>query len=211
MANERRQVPAEAGRHQPDQQPLGRDENVTGNGRALAGVLGCAVAAAMLFVGIPLEESGRQVDAQILIDGSIQTKHVTGKQYLRAYLDIVKVPTICDGITRINGRPVRLSDRASEKDCGLYLERELVNHARGVLYCTPNLYGRTNQAFAATMLAYNVGVAGYCKSTVDRRFDAKQWKQGCDAFMMWNKAGGREIKGLTERRKRERAVCLKGL
>jgi lysozyme len=195
----------------PELKPTDPVPPVTGNGKALAAVLGCCTAAAMLFVAVPEEESGRQVKAEVLVDGSIKTQHVKGRQYLKGYLDIVGVGTICDGITRLNGRPVRVSDTVTEQQCALLLEKELVIHAQGVLKCTPNLYGRTYQVFAATSLAYNVGVAAYCKSTVDRRFDAKLWRQGCDAILMWDKAGGRRIQGLTNRRRRERAVCVKGL
>lgn len=184
---------------------------VTGDGKALAVVIGSVTAAAMLFVAVPEEESGRKVEAKILVDGSIQTRHVKGRQYLQGYLDIVNVGTICDGITRINGRPVTTRDKVSEQTCALLLEEELVKHAQGVVRCTPNLYGRTNQVFAATSLAYNIGVAGYCRSSIDRAFDAKQWRAGCDAFLKWNKAGGREIRGLTVRRQRERAICVRGL
>lgn len=196
---------------QPPQQAMGRNNIVTGNGTALAAVIGCVTAAAMLFVAVPEEESGRKVEAKILVDGTIQTRHVKGRQYLSAYLDVVKVGTICDGITRINGRPVRMGDKVTEQRCALLLEQELVNHARGVIDCTPKLYGRTNQVFAATSLAYNIGVAGYCRSSVDRHFDAGQYRRGCDAFLAWNRAGGRAIAGLTRRRQKERAICLHGL
>jgi lysozyme len=60
-------------------------------------------------------------------------------------------------------------------------------------------------------LAYNIGTGAYCRSSVDRQFDAGNWRAGCDAMLKWNKAGGREIRGLTQRRQRERAICLRGL
>lgn len=44
-----------------------------------------------------------------------------------------------------------------------------------------------------------------------RRFNAGNWRGGCDAFLMWNRAGGRVVRGLALRRARERALCLKGL
>lgn len=60
-------------------------------------------------------------------------------------------------------------------------------------------------------LIFNIGTGGFCRSTAARRFNAGNWRGGCDAFLMWNKAGGREVRGLTLRRQRERALCLKGL
>ena len=106
-----------------------------------------------------------------------------GRKYYSAYVDIAGVATICDGLTRYeNGVRVR---------------------------------GRDNQTLAAISLAYNIGEGAYCKSTVARRFRAGQWRAGCDGFLAWNKArvGGvlRPVQGLTSRRQRERAVCLKGL
>ena len=50
-----------------------------------------------------------------------------------------------------------------------------------------------------------------CRSTAARRFNAGDWRGGCEAFLMWNKAGGRPVRGLTLRRQRERALCMKGL
>jgi lysozyme len=46
---------------------------------------------------------------------------------------------------------------------------------------------------------------------VDRRFDAGDRRGACDAFLMWNKAGGHAVAGLTNRRRAERALCLKGI
>ncbi|WP_416365688.1 lysozyme [Sphingomonas aerolata] len=68
-----------------------------------------------------------------------------------------------------------------------------------------------NQLAAAISLAYNIGTGGYCGSTVDRRFDAGQWRAACDAFLLWNKAGGRVVNGLDRRRRAERDLCLKDL
>lgn len=175
--------------------------------KTLAAVLGSAGAAVALFVSIPADESGRKVDAKVAPDGSVTLTHISGQQHLKAYLDIVKVPTACDGITR----GVKLGQVYTPAQCTELLERELIIHAEGVMACTPSLAGRPNQQIAAVSLAYNVGVAAYCKSTVDRRFDAGQWRAGCDALLLWNKAGGKVVKGLTLRREREREICLRGL
>lgn len=173
----------------------------------LAAVLGSAAAAIALLVATPHEESGRKVEATIATDGTATIKHVSGPQYLKAYLDIVKVPTACDGITR----GVKLGQTYSPSQCAQLLERELVIHAEGVMACTPGLKGRPQQQIAAVLLTYNIGVAAYCRSTVDRRFDAGQWRAGCDAILMWDKAGGKVVRGLQLRRQRERQICLKGL
>jgi len=174
----------------------------------LAAVVGI-LATATLLTSIPAEESGRTVDVTVAADGTATVRHVAGKQYLKPYLDIVGVATACDGITR----GVKLDQRYTEAQCAQRLEAELVEHAEQVMRCSPRLKepGRDYQRAAAVSLAYNIGWPRYCSSTVDRRFDAGSWRAGCDAILMWNKAGGREVAGLTARRKRERAICLRGL
>jgi lysozyme len=176
--------------------------------KSLAAIVGVA-AASILFVAIPKEESGRKVEATVSTNGAVSVRHVGGPQYLSAYLDAVGVPTACDGITR----GVRMGQTYTDAQCVALLERELVEHAEGVMRCTPALSepGRDNQRAAAVLLAYNIGVRGWCGSTAARRFNAGQWRAGCDAFLRWNKAGGRVLRGLTLRRERERALCLRGL
>jgi lysozyme len=130
-----------------------------------------------------------------------------GKKHLRAYQDIVGVWTICDGITK----GVRRGQTETTAGCLARQEQELIAHAAPVLACTPGLRGRPHQLAAAVSLAYNIGARGYCRSTIARRFNAGEWRRGCDAFLAWNKAGGRVIRGLANRRAAERALCRKGL
>lgn len=174
----------------------------------LVALVGATVAAA-LAVMIPKDESGRNVEATVTPQGELQVRHISGPEYRRAYADIVGVWTICDGDTK-NVRPGMIETR---EGCTRRLEQQLVNHARPVLACVPGLgwRGRENQLIASVSLAYNIGTGGFCRSTVARRFNAGDWRAGCDAMLMWNKAGGREVRGLTLRRQRERAICLRGL
>ncbi len=168
-----------------------------------------AGAAAALAVMIAKDESGRTVDASVTRQGDLVVRHVSGPQYLRAYADIVGVWTICDGDTK----GVRPGMVETEAGCVKRLERQLVNHAKPVLACVPALQDprRQNQLVASVSLAYNIGTTGFCRSTAARRFNAGDWRGGCEAFLMWNKAGGRAVRGLTLRRQRERALCLTGL
>lgn len=166
-----------------------------------------AGAAIVLATMIPHDESGRKVEATVTPKGELRVRHISGPEYRKAYADIVGVWTICDGDTK-GVRPGMVETR---EGCTARLERQLVAHATPVLKCVPGLKGRDNQLVASVSLAYNIGTAGFCRSTVARRFNAGNWRGGCDAMLMWNKAGGREVRGLTLRRQRERALCLKGL
>jgi len=61
---------------------------------------------------------------------------------------------------------------------------------------------------AAVNLAYNIGAAAFCKSTVVRRWNAGDYEGGCEAFLMWDKFKGQQLPGLTARRQAERQTCL---
>lgn len=121
------------------------------------------------------------------------------------YQDIVGVWTVCYGETKVAMR------RYSDAECRDMLDASLVGYAEPVLARNPGLRDRPSQLAAAVSLTYNIGAANYRRSTVARRFDAGNWRGACDAFLMWNRAGGRVVKGLDNRRRAERKLCLSGL
>lgn len=120
------------------------------------------------------------------------------------YRDIVGIWTVCYGDTA-NVRP---GERQTDAQCAERLDRQIANHAEPILRCVPQLRNRQGPLVASVSLAYNIGVGGFCGSTAARRFRAGDWRGGCDAFLRWNKAGGREVRGLTRRRQAEREICL---
>jgi lysozyme len=65
---------------------------------------------------------------------------------------------------------------------------------------TPSQFG------AMVALAYNIGCAAFRKSSVARFHKAGNYAGAADAFLMWNKARGTVLAGLTRRRKAERAL-----
>lgn len=130
-----------------------------------------------------------------------------GKPQLAAYRDIVGVWTICGGET-LGVKPGMVE---TVEGCKARDEAALIRHAEPVLACTPVLKGHPNQLSAAISLAYNIGTKGYCGSTVARRFNARDWRGACDAFLMWNRAGGQVVRGLDRRRHAERELCMKDL
>lgn len=191
--------------NKPAAAPIGAKAKLT-----LAAVVGPIAAIALLTL-TPAEESGRKVDVQLARDGTPTIRHISGKQYLRVYLDAVGVPTACDGLT--DRQKIRLGLSFTEAQCATMLEAALIEHAVEVKRCTPAIFapGTENQRVAAVLLTYNIGWPRWCKSTADRLFDAGKFRAACDAFLPWNKAGGRVLRGLVARRDRERAICLKGL
>ncbi len=67
-----------------------------------------------------------------------------------------------------------------------------------------------NQFSAMVSLAFNIGIGALQRSTVLRRHLAGDHAGAADAFLMWNKAGGRVLAGLTRRREAEAALYRKG-
>jgi lysozyme len=124
------------------------------------------------------------------------------------YLDVAKIPTVCIGETAVQMRAYTVAE------CNEMLNRRVVqDFGPLVLQCIPGLAtpARLNQLSASIVLAYNIGTGAFCKSTIARRFNAAQWRAGCDGFLAWRFAGGREMRGLLNRRQDERALCLRGL
>lgn len=122
------------------------------------------------------------------------------------YRDIVGVWTVCYGETRVEMKSY------STAECKSMLSNAIArDYLPPIQKCVPGLKDptRINQAVASVSLAYNIGTGGFCKSSVARAFNAGDWKGGCNAFMRWNMAGGKVIKGLTNRRAAEREICLR--
>jgi lysozyme len=61
---------------------------------------------------------------------------------------------------------------------------------------------------AMVSLAYNIGLANFRNSSVLRYFNSGQKKAAADAFLLWNKAGGKVLTGLSCRRHSERYLFL---
>lgn len=118
------------------------------------------------------------------------------------YRDIVGVQTVCYGETNVDMR------RYTDAECTAMLERSVASYRDAVIRCTPSLEGHPVQLAAVTSLAYNIGPRAYCNSTADARFDAGDLKGGCEAILRWNKAGGRVVQGLVNRRRAEYNLCM---
>lgn len=65
-----------------------------------------------------------------------------------------------------------------------------------------------NEFDACVSLAFNIGTGAFAKSTVAKRLIAGDHDGAAEAILMWNKAGGRIVQGLVNRREKERALFL---
>lgn len=65
---------------------------------------------------------------------------------------------------------------------------------------------KDTQLAAMTSLAYNVGVSAFKSSTLLRKFNAGDIEGAANEFPRWNKAAGKVMRGLTNRRIDEQAL-----
>ena len=125
------------------------------------------------------------------------------------YRDIVGVPTVCYGETRV---PMR---HYTDEECSSMLSKAAGEFQKEVLEVTPVLVSHPYQLAAATSLAYNIGITNYKKSSARTYFNSGNFREACLRFAPWNKVKKngvlKESRGLANRRSKETSVCLKGL
>jgi lysozyme len=57
-------------------------------------------------------------------------------------------------------------------------------------------------------LAYNIGPTAFCNSTLVRLLNQGQYEEACKQILRWDRAGGRVVPGLTNRRQAEYKQCI---
>lgn len=131
-----------------------------------------------------------------------------GKPDLNAYRDVVGIPTACFGETL----GIKMGMKFTVEECERKFVVRLDEFANAVEKCAPRVRELSDRSYVQFVsVAYNIGTGGFCKSTMKRRIQAGDFRGACEALLMWDKAGGRKIKGLTKRRQAERADCIAGL
>lgn len=63
---------------------------------------------------------------------------------------------------------------------------------------------------ALVSFSFNVGLGNLQRSTLRMRHNRGDYEGAAEAFMMWTKAGGKELPGLVKRRRDERNMYLGG-
>lgn len=115
-----------------------------------------------------------------------------------AYLCPARVPTIGYGCTK----GVRLGMRWTHDEAENGLRRELDECERAVIrYVTVPI--NQNQFDALVSFTYNCGVGALRRSTLLKKLNAKDYDGAEAQFQRWTRGGGRVLRGLVRRRKRE--------
>ncbi|MEL7395392.1 MAG: lysozyme [Pseudomonadota bacterium] len=163
-----------------------------------------------IFMAAAPISSGQPVSDQQFANVSVPLIAKWEGKRNHSYRDIVGVWTICYGHTRTAGPDQYKTDA----ECEALLRDEIFEYREGLhAYFTEETkeFRLTPKRDAAyTSLGFNVGIAGAGKSTATRRLNAGDIRGGCEALTWWNKAGGRVVRGLVNRRAEEKSLCLEG-
>lgn len=177
-----------------------------------------ASALALIFAlaSLPLladRAAGAPTEAEFL---AVSIPHVgkwEGKRNT-AYLDRIASPpvwTVCYGETR----GVKQGDTYTDAECAAMLGTGLVEYRAKLhaYFTAETLAGRltAERDTAYVSLAWNAGIRAAGRSTATRRLNAGNIAGGCQALTWWNKAGGRVIRGLVNRRSDEYRLCMVGV
>lgn len=132
---------------------------------------------------------------------------VCGNEGMRhiAYRDVGGVWTVCNGITGEGVKPYRYY---TSSECLALAQQRITEAGKGVLSCVKSPLNQ-NQYNAFTDLAYNIGVGAFCRSSVAREANKRNYARACDSILLYDKAGGKVLNGLRTRREAERQMCLK--
>ena len=128
---------------------------------------------------------------------------------LHPYKDSVGIPTIGIGSTYYeDGTKVTMKDKAITKERAIQLAKNVVKSFEARVNKSIVVPMTQNQFDAMVLLCYNIGESGFARSSVVRNFNAGNLQEAADSFLLWNKAGGKVSKGLTNRRQKERNLFL---
>lgn len=140
--------------------------------------------------------------AGALTIASVVLPELEGVRYT-PYYDVAGVLTVCYGHT---GKDISPAKTYSPAECKTLLDKDLQPAARAVeqaIKVPVNEY----QKAALISFTYNVGTAAFLRSSLLRALNAGDYTQACAGLKSWTLAGGRQWRGLVNRREVEYQVC----
>jgi lysozyme len=129
---------------------------------------------------------------------------------LDAYKDTGNIWTIGYGSTKnpYTGVSVKEGDKISKETALDWLDKD-IKQRQFALQKLIKVPVTSNQLAALTSLAYNIGLGAFQRSTLLRLLNQKAPLQKvADQFLRWNKVNNVEVKGLTNRRIKEKQLFL---
>ena len=127
---------------------------------------------------------------------------------LTAYQDSVGVWTIGYGWTQpVDGKSVSKGMVITQQKADDLLKQGIVQYENGVNSLV-KVQLNQNQFDVLVDFAYNLGVNALKGSTLLKKLNAGDYAGAANEFTKWNKAGGKELAGLTRRREAEKTLFL---
>lgn len=120
------------------------------------------------------------------------------------YRDPIGRLAVCYGHDDQTLKPGTTYTRAQ---CEMMLVDDLAKHAEALNCIKSPMTDGQKAAFVS--FAYNVGVQGFCGSTLVRKANAGDMAGACAELSRWVMAGGKKLPGLVNRRAAERELCEK--
>ncbi|QJE94233.1 lysozyme [Luteolibacter luteus] len=150
----------------------------------------------------PPQRKQREVNAR----GIELIKHFEGC-YLSAYRDSVGVWTIGYGHTGLVHRDgtVKAGRTITQKEAEELLRHDLQVFAKRVTEGTS--VPLSDDQFAA-LVSFDFNTGGFLKSTLRKKLNARDYMAAAEQLLLWDKAGGKRLRGLTRRRRSERRLFL---
>lgn len=122
------------------------------------------------------------------------------------YLCSAGVLTIGYGAT---GRGVAPGVKWTAEQAELRLIDDLRKFSAGVFALSPGLANESEARQAAIIsFCYNCGLGAYKASTLRKRVNAEDWQGAALQILKWDKAAGKQVRGLTIRRHAEAALLV---
>jgi len=88
------------------------------------------------------------------------------------------------------------------------LQKDLARFVAGVLRLCPETANNQNHLDCLVSFSFNVGLGNLQRSQVRQKYNRGDYEGAMDELLTWNKAGGKVLRGLDNRRKDEKALFL---
>jgi lysozyme len=96
----------------------------------------------------------------------------------------------------------------SKQEINDLFDADVASFERGVLRLVPGSVGAQGRFDALVSISFNFGLGNLQRSSIRMKANRGDWEGAADAFLLWNKGGGKVLAGLDRRRKDERALFL---
>lgn len=127
---------------------------------------------------------------------------------LEAYLDSAGISTIGFGTIKYpDGSKVKIGDKITKAQAKEYKLHDL-KEFESTVNASVTVPLSQNQYDALVSISYNIGSNAFKNSTLLKKLNSGDYKGAAEQFLAWNKAGGKKVQGLVNRREAERKLFL---